>query len=228
MAERDYIRTTIEEAVLSKARRYIDDPSEAPEGVEVHEGPQGGLWYQTEDSDGDAPDIEVTTQSPESFAEGVNTFIGENDEMGLYLTEHSPEEMQDHTLLSVDDGAAGVAISPDGDIQNLYNNDGPDGAGRALLEEAVKNGGRTLDCYDGFLPGLYREFGFREVGRMEFDPNLSPEGWEEHYDGPVPQPDVVFMAFDPEEEYEQSEDYYEDWGQAKEDSRDFADWSDLE
>lgn len=224
----DYVDRVIKNAVLSKGRRYIDNPSEAPEGVEVQEGPQGGLWYQTEDSEDGSPDIEVEAQSPESFASGVETFIEENDAMGLYLTEHDADELEDHTLLSVEDGAAGVAISPEGDIQNLYNNDASDGAGRALLQKAVEEGGRTLDCYDGFLPGLYREFGFREVGRMEFNPDLAPEGWDEYYGGPVPQPDVTFMAYQPDVEYEQSEDYYEDWGQAKDESREVAVWDDQE
>lgn len=32
---------------ISKARRYIDSPDEAPTGAEVEEGPKGGLYYET-------------------------------------------------------------------------------------------------------------------------------------------------------------------------------------
>lgn len=32
---------------LMKGRRYISDPSEAPEGANVQRGPQGGYWYDT-------------------------------------------------------------------------------------------------------------------------------------------------------------------------------------
>lgn len=35
------------EELFEKERRYISDPSEAPEGVEVQEGEQGGLYYET-------------------------------------------------------------------------------------------------------------------------------------------------------------------------------------
>lgn len=41
-----------------KARVYIDDPSEAPEGVEIQTGPRGGLYYVT-DSEADKPPEEV-------------------------------------------------------------------------------------------------------------------------------------------------------------------------
>lgn len=34
--------------VIGKERVYIDDPSEVPEGAAVDEGPQGGLYYETE------------------------------------------------------------------------------------------------------------------------------------------------------------------------------------
>lgn len=39
--------------LAQKARRYVDDPSEVPEGIEVHEGEQGGLYYETEGEDED-------------------------------------------------------------------------------------------------------------------------------------------------------------------------------
>lgn len=39
-------------ALVLKGRRYIDDPSDAPEDVEVEEGPQGGYYYETGDGDG--------------------------------------------------------------------------------------------------------------------------------------------------------------------------------
>lgn len=33
---------------LFKERRYVDDPSEVPEGIEPQQGPQGGLYYETD------------------------------------------------------------------------------------------------------------------------------------------------------------------------------------
>lgn len=57
--------------LTEKARRYVDDPSEAPEDVEVQEGPQGGLYYETDstgeskpsdgaEGEGEAPSEETT------------------------------------------------------------------------------------------------------------------------------------------------------------------------
>lgn len=233
MTDEDYVNRTIKEAVLSKARRYVDDPSEAPEDVEVQEGPQGGYYYETEaagggggeesgEDDSDSP-IEFDIMDPESFSQGVSDMIEENPEMGAFLTAHPPEELEDHTLISTADGGAGVAVSPDGDIQNLYNLDGPDGAGRALLEKAIEEGGRTLDCYDGYLRDLYSEYGFRESGRIEFDPEYAPDGWNFEEYG---EPDVVFMSYNPEQPAEESDKYYEaqEWEQAKDDSRRRADF----
>ena len=76
-------------------------------------------------------------------------------------------------LLASVDGKVGVAVDKDGDIQNVFNNHGPKGAGAYAMIEAIKQGGRTLDAYDGFLPGYYRQFGFEETGRMAFNPEFA-------------------------------------------------------
>lgn len=34
--------------VIGKERVYVDNPSEIPEGAQVQEGPEGGLYYETE------------------------------------------------------------------------------------------------------------------------------------------------------------------------------------
>ena len=41
---------------LTKGRRYISDPSEAPEGANVQQGPQGGYWYDTGSVEGGGDD----------------------------------------------------------------------------------------------------------------------------------------------------------------------------
>lgn len=56
---------------IEKGRRYVDDPSEAPEGVEVQEGPQGGYFYETDGASGD----DRGTDRQQSGGE----FIGEFD-----------------------------------------------------------------------------------------------------------------------------------------------------
>lgn len=52
---------------IAKGRRYVDDPSEAPEGVEVQEGPQGGYFYETDATPGDDREDSGETQGPPEF-----------------------------------------------------------------------------------------------------------------------------------------------------------------
>lgn len=174
---------------------------------------------EAEGSDDGVADVEFVEATPENFAEGVEGFIEDNPEMGAYLTEHPPEDLEDHQLFMSADGGAGAAVSPEGDIQNVYNHTGPDGAGEAALVKAIEEGGRTLDCYDGFLPGLYKQHGFVETARQEFNPEYAPDALE--YDESDP-PDVVFMHYDPDGSDAATDTYINDWGEAKERSRDLA------
>lgn len=82
-------------------------------------------------------------------------------------------------------------MSCPGDVQNVFNNGGPKGAAAGAIVAAIANEGRTLDCYDGFLPSYYRQFGFEETGRMKFNPEFAPANW----DPKLGAPDIVFMAW---------------------------------
>lgn len=68
------------------------------------------------------------------------------------------------------------------------------GSGNTLVNQAVENGAKRLDCYDinGGLPRLYSRNGFKPVARMKWD-DYAPDGWDYDKNG---RPDVVFMAFD--------------------------------
>lgn len=91
-----------------KARRYITDPSEAPEGADVEEGPQGGLYYDTESLGPDGEDSgEVTTpaggsmpDAQEAVAEAV---VGnqletnfESQEQAAELADHLAENLPEN------------------------------------------------------------------------------------------------------------------------------------
>lgn len=84
-----------------------------------------------------------------------------------------------HQCYATPDGSAGFAISPEGDLQSVFNY-GQGGRGSALVAAAIAGGARTLDCFDGFLPAFYARHGFRVIRREE---NWTPGG-----------PDVVYMA----------------------------------
>jgi hypothetical protein len=47
------------------------------------------------------------------------------------------------------------------------------------------------DCYGGHSPDFYSQFGCVETGRMKFNPEYAPEGWNcESYENP----DMVFLV----------------------------------
>ncbi len=74
------------------------------------------------------------------------------------------------------DVIGGCAIV-DGDIQGLF---AASGYGSAVVKAAIAYGGCMLDCFDGFLPEFYKQFGFEEYMR---EPNWT-----------AGEPDVVYMA----------------------------------
>lgn len=170
--------------------------------------------------------------SPEKFIEARD-----KSTRGQYLSHITPDDIKDHKLILMHDGKVGAAVSPDGDIQNVFNNGGPKGAGLDALAEGIDAGGYTLDCYDDFLPDLYSQMGFVETGRMKFDREYAPKDWDYENKG---EPDVVFMAWKGYDggraasiarakdktkqswkDHEKSSKYYDgkDWDQAKADSR---------
>lgn len=65
---------------VEKDRRYIDDPSEAPEDAEVQEGPQGGLYYETEGEEGEEG------EEPEYSEEMRMGFINEHPQLFSMIT----------------------------------------------------------------------------------------------------------------------------------------------
>jgi hypothetical protein len=167
--------------------------------------------------------------SPEAFIAARN-----KSTRLAYLSPTTPEELKSHRLLMNENHTAGVAVSPEGDIQNVFNNGGPKGAGVRAVAAAVDAGGRTLDCYDNFLNGLYGQLGFKETGRMTFNREFA-----HNYPG-KDEPDVVFMAWkgwpaegreaaiaraqnrDRWNEVERAERRETDWDEAKQRSRSLA------
>lgn len=97
----------------------------------------------------------------------------------MFTPHQDPNDFARHTLLMDPTGKIGAAVSPEGDIQSVFNNSGVKGAGGAAIEAAKAAGGKTLDCFDQKLPGIYKQHGFEEVSREK---NWTPG-----------KPDVVYM-----------------------------------
>ena len=107
-----------------------------------------------------------------------------------YMSPLEPSDIQAHTLFTNRDHTVGAAVDPSGDVQNVFNNGGPKGAGADAVVEAIRRGGRTLDAYAPYLPEFYHQLGFEETGRMKFNPAFA-----HNWDATQGQPDVVFMAW---------------------------------
>ena len=164
---------------------------------------------------------------PQDFASAVK-----QSKWAFYLSNLDEEHLKKCNLILSEDGTVGTAVSPEGDIMNVFNNGEQKGAAREALFEAIKKGGYTLDCYDGFLPPFYAQYGFVEVGRLKFDPKYAPPTWDSKKHG---TPDVVFMALGefneqttrerfskPKSEWApqaSSGKYYSNWDEAKSASR---------
>ena len=121
-----------------------------------------------------------------------------------FLTPYTAEQLREKVaggarVYLTDDGVGYIIDA--GDLQGVINASNRKGAGSAAVEDAIKNGARTLDAYewkDGkvSLPQFYARFGFREVERLEWDDQYAPEGWDYDVYG---RPDVVFMRLPDDE-----------------------------
>ena len=74
---------------------------------------------------------------------------------------------------------AGFALKHGDELVSVFNT-GKDGKGlgNTLVNQAVENGAKRLDCYDinGGLPRLYSRNGFKPVARMKWDDDYAPDG----------------------------------------------------
>jgi hypothetical protein len=80
------------------------------------------------------------------------------------------------------------------DVGGLVARPGAKGVAAAAMrtaDEKYSQHPQTLDAFDGHLPKIYAKHGFRETGRLPFDPQYAPPQWNEAKHG---RPDVVLMA----------------------------------
>ena len=160
------------------------------------EQPEDGAAKVSSPADGELSSNKLVSRASIELQEGVSPeeFVKARDrsEMPGFLSMTGPDDIRHHTLFLSKDGTAGVALSPDGDLQNVFNNGGQKGDGVRVILAAIRSGKvSTGDCYDGYLNDLYHHIGFRESGRMRFSKEYAPEGWDYDKYG---EPDVVFLA----------------------------------
>lgn len=67
---------------IQKAKAYIKKPYDAPPGVKVHVGPEGGYYYNTEDNyEKPSPHSKVRLKRPDEAPKGVKV---REDKNGFY------------------------------------------------------------------------------------------------------------------------------------------------
>ena len=114
------------------------------------------------------------------------------------------DDYTDINLYLSEDGESGFGIKPNGDIVSVFSSENVKGRSAHMLEMAISQGGRQLDCFDIYLTKIYETHGFKPVAKMKWDDEYIPEGWnkENFKDYNNGEPDVVFMVYDPNNDIE--------------------------
>lgn len=119
-----------------------------------------------------------------------------NNAHSAYVHVYEPEEYAEKRLFVVNAGCAGCAVTKDGDIVSVFKNDDMaqkddvEKISTALLLTAIENGGKKLDCFDGFLSENYMKHGFIPVCKVPFNDEFAPDGWNFERDG---RPFIIFF-----------------------------------
>lgn len=91
--------------------------------------------------------------------------------VGGCVDAHPIEELKDYKLFLAQNGMAGVAVKPDGDITAVFKNAEykQRGAVNDLIITARANGGEKMDCYGIGLVNMYEKCGYTPVARVAFN-----------------------------------------------------------
>jgi hypothetical protein len=155
--------------------------------------------------DRDLPTPEIFELDPETDADAFEAQmqgLKKNNDYAASVFVYEPEEYREMRLFSTEDGTAGFALKPSGDIVSVYvyGNSPHKKATASMLAQAVELGGDRLDAYDTVLPKIYAEAGFKPISRVTWNDAFAPEGWDKKTYAKFNEgePDVVAMAYDPD------------------------------
>lgn len=140
---------------------------------------------------------EVDAEGAEAFRNAIQA-SKDKSPFGPAVFVYDKADYEGMRLFLTEDGDAGFALKGD-DIVSVFADESQRGAGNAILQLAVQEGGRRLDAFDTVLPALYAVHGFKPVARVRWNDEYAPEGWskETFKDFNKGEPDVVFMVHDP-------------------------------
>lgn len=130
------------------------------------------------------------SKSKESNAHGASVYV------------YDVDEYRDMRLFVTADGGAGFALKGGDELVSVFKGDtDAKRVAHPMVHLAIEEGARRGDAFDTVLPHIYGDHGLATVGRVKWNDEYSPEGWDKDLfrdfnDG---EPDVIFMAYMPDD-----------------------------
>lgn len=114
--------------------------------------------------------------TPEEFLESIS-----HSKHPKMLSSYDVESLMQMRIFKVKGFDIGYALKPykdtgDYEIVAVHNNSPVSGVGDAIVQSAIRNGGKYLDHFSGMLDDLYGRNDFEEYHRDEYNPEYDPEG----------------------------------------------------
>jgi hypothetical protein len=140
-------------------------------------------------------------ESAQAFQNAIQAAKDANP-YGASVYVYDLDDYQDMDLWLTADGTAGIALHGTDIVSGFNTGTNPDNKGfvQHAMATAQAAGGTRADAFDTVLPKLYAQAGMEVVGRVHWDDDYAPDGWD--YDQFAKfnggRPDVVFMKFNPD------------------------------
>lgn len=141
--------------------------------------------------------------SPENaaiFSQAITDAKNAN-EFGASVFIYTPEEYADMRMFISADGKSGFALKGT-DLVSVFKGDTQDKrVAHAMVPLAIQEGAITGDAFDTTLPEIYGDHGLKTVARLPWDDTQAPSDWNKDTfaDFNNGEPDVTFMAYDPDD-----------------------------
>ena len=146
-----------------------------------------------------SPDL-IEVQPDGSGASAFHGAISDaknKNKYGASVYVYPEEDYSGMRLFMTEDGSAGYALKPDGDVVSAFSSGNHPGVAQNLLLHSIEQGGQKLDAFDTVLPDLYATMGFREDARVKWDDGEAPDDWSKETFAAFNsgEPDVSLMSY---------------------------------
>lgn len=145
-------------------------------------------------------ELKASLENAAIFHQAINDAKNAN-EFGASVFVYSPEEYADMRMFLSPDGKSGFALKGN-DLVSVFKGDTQDKrVAHAMVPLAIQEGAVTGDAFDTVLPEIYGDHGLKTVARLPWDDSQAPSDWDKEVfsESNNGEPDVVFMAYDPDD-----------------------------